>query len=123
MVFCHIPLFDDSPKANPGDIADGFASWQRPCHDLWAPLFEKHGVQLVIAAHTHKFRFDAPKDGRSWAQLVAGSGCELKPDRELTVLEGRADGRALTLAVHNLNTRSVLGEFTFRPRAGTAATA
>ena len=120
VAFCHIPLFDDAPKANPGDLAEGYASWQRPCHDLWSPLFEKHGVQLVIAAHTHKYRFDAPKGGRSWAQLVAGSGCDMGPTRELTVLEGKVvDGR-LTLTAHDLTSASVLGEFTFSPRTGRA---
>jgi UDP-2,3-diacylglucosamine pyrophosphatase LpxH len=123
VAFCHIPLFDDSPKANPGDIAEGYASWQRPCHDLWSPLFEKHGVQLVVCAHTHKHRFDAPKDGRTWAQLVAGSGCETKPGRELTVLEGKVAGGKLLLTAHELNTRSVLGEYAFSPRAGRAVTA
>ncbi len=116
VAFCHIPLFDDSPKANPGDLAEGYASWQRQCHDLWSPLFERHGVQLVIAAHTHKFRFDAPRAGRAWAQLVAGSGCDTKPGRELTVIEGKASGRRLTLKVHELNAGAVLGEFTFEAR-------
>jgi len=118
VAFCHIPLFDDSPKANPGDIAEGFASWQRPCHDLWAPLFEKHGVQLVICAHTHQYRFDAPKNGRTWAQLVAGSGCDMKQDRELTVLEGKVAGGKLVMTVHGLTSKSVLGEFSFAPRSG-----
>jgi len=116
VAFCHIPLFDDSPTANPGDIAEGFASWQRQCCALWSPLFERHGVQLVIAAHTHKFRFDAPQAGRPWAQLVAGSGCDTKPGRELTVVEGRAAGNRLTLKVHELNAGAVLGEFAFEAR-------
>jgi len=116
VAFCHIPLFDDSPKANPGDSAEGFASWQRPCHDLWAPLFEKHSVQLAVCAHTHKYRFDAPKDGRTWAQLVAGSGCDTKPGRELTVIEGKVVNRTLTLTVHDLISKSVLGEFAFQPQ-------
>ncbi len=123
VVFCHIPLFDDSPKANPGDLAEGYASWQRPCHDLWAPLFEKHGVQLVIAAHMHKYRFDAPKNGRSWAQLVAGSGCDMKPGGELTVLEGKVAGNTLTMKAHDLTSNSDLGEFTFAPRNGRSTTA
>ena len=120
VAFCHIPLFDDAPNANPGDLAEGYASWQRPCHDLWSPLLEKHGVQLVIAAHTHKYRFDAPKGGRSWAQLVAGSGCDMSPTRELTVLEGKVVDRRLTLTAHDLTSASVLGEFTFPPRTGRA---
>ncbi len=116
VAFCHIPLVDDSADANPGDLAEGFASWQRQCHDVWAPLFERHGVQLVVTAHRHKFRFDAPAAGRSWAQVVAGSGCEVKPGRELTVLEGKVVDSQLKLIVHDLNARSVLGEYAFKPR-------
>ena len=116
VAFCHIPLVDDSPDANPGDLAEGYASWQRQCHDLWAPLFERHGVQLVVTAHRHKFRFDAPSADRSWAQVVAGSGCELKPERQLTVLEGKVVDKQLKLIAHDLTSRSVIGEYAFKPR-------
>lgn len=116
VVFCHIPLFDAAPTANPGDLAEGYASWQRPCHALWAPLFEKHGVQLVVTAHMHKFRFDAPAAGRSWAHVVGGSGCDLKPDRDLTVLAGKVEGQQLKLIAHELNSGSILGEYAFKPR-------
>jgi 3',5'-cyclic AMP phosphodiesterase CpdA len=116
VAFCHIPLFDDAPDANPGDLAEGYASWQRQCHDLWSPLFEKHGVQLVVTAHQHKFRFNAPAAGRSWAQVIGGSGCDLKPGRELTVLEGKVADSRLKLTAHDLISKSVLGEYTFKPR-------
>ena len=119
VAFCHIPLIDDAPGANPGDLEEGYASWQRPCNKLWAPLFEKHGVQLVVTAHRHKFRFDAPAAGRSWAHAVGGSGCELKPDRALTVLEGKVVGGQLKLIAHDLTSGTVLGEYTFKPRAST----
>ena len=116
VAFCHIPLFDDAPDANPGDLAEGYASWQRQCHDLWSPLFEKHGVQMVVTAHQHKSRFNVPAAGRSWAQVIAGSGCDLKPGRELTVLEGTVADNRLKLIVHDLTSKSVLGEYTFKPR-------
>jgi hypothetical protein len=116
VAFCHIPLFDDAPGANPGDLAEGYASWQRQCHDLWSPLFEKHGVQLVVTAHQHKYRYHAPVAGRSWAQVIAGSGCDLKPGRELTVLEGKVADNRLKLIAHDLTSASVLGEYAFKPR-------
>ena len=120
VVFCHIPLFDDAPDANPGDIAEGYASWQRHCHDLWSPLFERYGVQLVITGHLHAFRFDAPTAKRSWAHMVGGTGCD-QPSRDrltlqLTVLEGKVDGECLKLIAHNLTTGSTLGEYSFKPR-------
>ncbi|HPW75866.1 MAG TPA: FN3 domain-containing metallophosphoesterase family protein [Kiritimatiellia bacterium] len=116
VAFCHIPLFDDSPKANPGDRLDGWASWQRHCHDLWSPLFERYGLQLVITAHTHRFRFDAPTAKRSWAHMVGGAGCDVPPKGQLTVLEGRVIGDRLKLTAHNLTDGSTLGEHTFAPR-------
>ena len=116
VAFCHIPLVDDAPDANPGDLSEGYASWQRPCHNLWSPLFEKHGVQLVVTGHKHKFRFDAPAASRSWAHVVGGSGCELKPDRELTVLEGKVADGQMRLIAHNLTSKTILGEYAFKPR-------
>ena len=73
VAFCHIPLFDARPWTNPGDVAPAdtapqythqFAIWQRTCANLWGPSFKKAGVQLVIAAHQHEFRYDAPAADR-----------------------------------------------------------
>lgn len=116
VAFCHIPLFDASPNANPGDKAEDYASWQGHCHDLWSPLFEKYGVQLVVAAHMHRFRFDAPTSDRSWAQMVGGAGCDMPPKGQLTVLEGKLSGDQLQLVAHNLTTGTTLGEYSFKPR-------
>lgn len=118
VVFCHIPLFDDAPNANPGDRAEGYASWQRHCHDLWSPLFEQYGVQLVITAHMHRFRFDAPTADRSWAHMVNGSGCDLPPKGQLTVLHGKVSSEHLQMIAHNLTTGSTIGEYGFKPRKG-----
>ncbi|MDD2601216.1 MAG: metallophosphoesterase [Kiritimatiellae bacterium] len=116
VAFCHIPLFDDSPTANPGDKAEDYASWQGHCHDLWAPLFEQHGVQLVVTAHKHRFRYDAPSAKRSWAHVVGGSGCDLPPKGQLTVLQGKVTGDRLQLIAHNLTTGATLGDYSFKPR-------
>jgi len=81
VAFCHIPLFDPRPDANPGDVAPAdaapqyrhdFAIWQRTCANLWGPYLKKAGVQFVIAAHQHKFRHDPPTEDRPWAQIVGG---------------------------------------------------
>ena len=117
VVFCHIPLFDPRPDANPGDLAPAdkapgyrldFAAWQRTCANLWKPSFEKAGVQLVITAHQHKFRYDAPATDRPWAQIVGG-GPELgmshgKPDasRFPTVIEGKVEDDKLVVTVHDV---------------------
>ena len=113
VVFCHIPLFaaldhpdypHDGVKIDPND----FAYWSRECHDLWAPILERNKVNVVIAAHKHRFRYDPPAQGRSWAQIVGG-GPELgkshgKPDegRFPTVIEGLVQDGRLTLRVHDV---------------------
>ena len=124
VLFCHIPLFaaEDHPdyphdgvKIDPHD----YAYWSRECRDLWAPIFEKGGVRLVVAAHKHRFRYDAPTADRPWAQIVGG-GPELgmsrdKPDagRFPTVIEGKVEGGRLVIAVHDVFHGTVAGRFEF----------
>lgn len=123
VAFCHIPLHDDRPDANPGDLApndtapgyrSNYAAWQRTCARLWGPLFARAGVQLVVTAHQHRFRYDAPTATRPWAQIVGG-GCELEgPEQRFpTVIEGRTvDGR-LVVTVHDVRHGRVAGEYLF----------
>lgn len=113
VAFCHIPLFDSDPDSNPGDIMTKSASWQRPSSQLWGPLLAKHRVPLLIAAHMHQFRYDAPAEDRSWAQVVGG-GPNL--EKNATIIHGEvADGK-LTVTAEKLSDQSVLGTWTFAPR-------
>jgi hypothetical protein len=124
IVFCHIPLFDPRPTANPGDLAPndkapgykgGHASWQRTCAKLWGPSFERAGVQLVITAHQHRVSYYAPETGRSWAQIVGG-GCNLEnksPNNVPTVIEGKVKDGKLSVTIHNLAHNSIFAEYTF----------
>ena len=135
VAFCHIPLFDDNPKHNPGDVAPAdkdpqystdFAYWQRTCARMWAPLLEAAGCQLVITAHQHRYRYDAPTDDRPWAQIlgggpemsITGSGDNRKedPGKFPTVIEGAVRGGRLEIIVHNLVTGRIQSQFYFRPR-------
>ena len=124
VAFCHIPLFDPNPDANPGDIAPAdkdpryrtdYAAWQRTCAQLWGPLLEKARCQLVITAHQHTYRYDAPEAGRSWAQIVGG-GPDMKENHYPTVIEGRTEGGRLQVVVHNIMTGQVQETFSFSPR-------
>ena len=111
VLFCHIPLYaapdhpdypHDGVKIDPHD----YAYWSRECHDLWSPILVKNGVQLVICAHKHKYRFDPATAGRPWAQIVGG-GCELPkdvPERFPTVIEGMVEDGKLKITIHNLKT-------------------
>ena len=114
VAFCHIPLFDPNPALNPGDVSvfspeaknysPDFAAWQRGCAKLWGPSLEKAGVNLVITAHQHRFRYDPPAAGRPWAHMVGGGPHMEKsiPASYPTVIHGRVvDGR-LRVTVHNV---------------------
>ena len=137
VVFCHIPLFDPRPNENPGDCApddrdprfrQDYASWHRTCAKLWGPSFEKAGVQLVIAGHQHSFRYDAPADGRPWAQIVGG-GPQLGVARRRmadgtlqevemphlfpTVIEGRVENGRLVVTVHDVLRGAVAARYEY----------
>ena len=137
VAFCHIPLFDSNPKANPGDVAPAdkapqythdFAIWQRTCANLWSPYFKRAGVQLVIAAHQHQFRYDAPTADRPWAQIIGG-GPELgigrkrtadgkvvevpRPEKFPTVIEGGVEGGKLVVTVHDVFHGKIAGRYDF----------
>ena len=118
VAFCHIPIYDSNPKANPGDILQGYASWQRTCANSWGPTLTKYGAQLVVAAHKHKYRYDEPGEGRSWAQVVGG-GLVLGGKDGLnapTVIEGKVENGELVVRVHNVDTKTVMGTHKFKPR-------
>ena len=127
VAFCHIPLFDPRPDEHPGGLIDdgggkyrtAYAAWEKSCADQWGPVFALNGVQLVIAAHQHRYRFDPATAERPWAQIVGG-GPEMTPnapDRFPTVVEGKVAGGELKITVHNIKTGSVQAEHAFKPRA------
>ncbi len=112
---CHIPLFDDNPHSNPGDVAPAdkdpqyttdYAAWQRTCALLWSPLLQKAGCQLVITAHQHRYRFDAPTLDRTWAQMIGG-GPDLNARSYPTVIEGQVLDGKLQIRVHNVFTGEI----------------
>lgn len=128
---CHIPLFDSRPWANPGGICGtgggkyrhNFALWEKSCAEMWGPLFVRAGVQVVVAAHEHEYRYDEPSADRPWAQIVGG-GPEMgivrgkpAPERFPTVIEGKVEGGELKIVVHDVFNNRTAGVHRFRPRA------
>ena len=119
VAFCHIPLFGPRPNENPGDVLPDdddprykhqWAAWQRTCAKMWGPLFEKAGIQIVVTGHQHVFRYDPPEDGRTWAQIVGG-GPDFTPGKSRsypTVIEGRVEGGALRVTVHDCGNRRIV---------------
>jgi len=124
VAFCHIPIFDSNPSHNPGDVypADtdpkyttDFALWQRSCYSQWGPLLDEAHCQLVITAHMHQYRYDAPGEGHSWAHIVGG-GRDMEPEGYPTVIEGSENSGRLRITVHNIYTGRVEQTFAFEPR-------
>lgn len=124
VALCHIPLYDANPKANPGDVAPAdkapqythdFAIWQRTCKNLWSPLLEKAGCQLLVTAHEHAFRIDEPNEEHAWTQIVGGGPDTDKKDRHHfpTVIEGEVQNGKLHIRVHDVLHEEVVAELTF----------
>lgn len=125
VAFCHIPLFDDDPTHNPGDVAPAdydpqyssdFAYWQRTCARMWGPLLHEARCQVLISAHMHQYRFDAPAPDRCWAQLVGGGNGMQEGKGFPTVMEGRIAGGKLRMTVYNIFSGKVQDVFEFKPR-------
>jgi len=105
---CHIPLYNSGVNTNgcEAPLRRGCCSWVRECHDLWGPLLDRAGVQLVIAGHEHQARWDDEVPGFRWKQVLGG-GPELghasrrKPDpsRFPTVIECAVESGRLVVTV------------------------
>ena len=137
VAFCHIPLFDPRPEANPGDLAPAdtapgykpdYAVWQRTCANLWSPYFKQAGVQLVVTGHQHRFRADEPTTDRPWLQLVGGGpalGVRTRwvknedgegfhavtvpqPEQFPTVIELKTENGRLRVLVHDVFNRRIV---------------
>lgn len=114
VAFVHIPIFDSDPNANPGNVLEDYAEWQADCAALWGPTLAKNGVQLVMAGHTHKYRFDPATAERPWAQLVGGGRGE---KTHQTVVDCRVDGGKLVADVWNTDSDTLIASHRFDPRA------
>lgn len=135
VAFCHIPLFDDNPNANPGDVypddhdiryKHGYAAWQRTCFNLWGPLLNEAGCQLVITGHQHIYRYLPSGDGRHWGEIIGG-GPDMgytekdgvrkeKPESFPTVVDGQIRKGKLEINVYNIVTGKVQETLEFKPR-------
>ena len=122
VAFVHIPIYDSDPNANPGTILEDYAQWQKQAADEWGPILTANGVQLVIAGHRHRFRYDPAGAGRSWAQIVGGGPVltdgfgNPESSRFPTVIEGRAADGKLNVKVHNVVSGGLAGEYSYEPR-------
>lgn len=112
VTFCHIPLYDSRHNANGGDTLEGFAAYSKLGGQFWGPVLHEAGVQLLISAHTHRFRYDTPTENRTWAQLVGGG-----PQIERAVLiKGAIKDGKLNVIAEQIQNGTELGNWTYEPR-------
>lgn len=78
VAFAHIPLYPPHPDANPGTNVNGgysdYAAWEKTSAELWTPLLDKAGCQLICCAHYHlpPKNFYPAEGKRSWAMTITG---------------------------------------------------
>ena len=113
VAFVHIPLIELWPGANPGTVLEDYAVWQKECAEMWGPVLTENRAQLVLAGHTHRYRYDEAKDGRSWAEIIGGGRGEKTFQ---TLVEGKVEGGELVVRVHNTDADKIVGEHRFKPR-------
>lgn len=130
VVCCHIPLFDPRPNAYQGTprdfrASDGHyfgANWSPASARAWGPILSRHGVQLVVAAHEHRYRYDAPTATRPWAQVVGGGPYPEENVRDFpTVIECAVETGQLVVRVHDVWNRRLAGSFSFAPRPSSSS--
>lgn len=64
------------------------------CRELFAPLFNKHKVDMVISGHTHKFGVFAPEEGKHSYPIIIGGGPK---DGNRTLIKVKANQQELSL--------------------------
>lgn len=68
----------------------GFHGSDESVQEAWVPLFERYGVDLVLAGHDHDYQRSEPINGVTY--LVSGGGAKIRPT-------GRADFTAYSASV------------------------
>lgn len=113
VVVCHIPLWYLKETDDDGTTIskNGYAYWMREAYELWNPLMEKAGVQLVIAGHRHMYHYVKPGAGHSWHQFICGGPGGQGSKTPVSMIEIGTRGGALRLRVHDVWTDKVIDEF------------
>lgn len=72
--------------------------WHGPmeCRRLFAPLFEKHKIDLFLAGHTHRYGVHQPVAGQHAYPIVIGGGPK---DGNRTLIKVKATGKDLNLVM------------------------
>lgn len=110
VAFCHIPMIIPRDDAVPGQ-SDSYV-WSRATSYQWGQLFSQHGVQVVITAHKHRYRYDEPTEDRPWAHFVGGG----KSPKTATVFHGTVEDGKLIIRVYRVEDDSIINEVKFEKR-------
>lgn len=83
IVFSHIPLFHAGDKH--GTLH---------CRNIWGPLLNEGGIDLLISGHTHRHGVHPVEEGKHNYPIVIGGG---KKDGSRTIMRIKADQKELDL--------------------------
>ncbi|MBR4751943.1 MAG: metallophosphoesterase [Thermoguttaceae bacterium] len=114
VAFCHIPIFNPFDEAGI-DQSSGlpWKTVEPTSARMWAPILAKHNITLVISAHLHRHSFSEATPERPWPQLLGGGPLA----QNATCIHAEGNYEHLTVTAETLFERSVLGTWTFEPRA------
>jgi 3',5'-cyclic AMP phosphodiesterase CpdA len=79
------------------------------CRQLFTPLFEKYGIDMLISGHTHRYGVHAPNNDHSYPVIIGG-GKGVSPDisqGNTTVIKLLADTQSLKVEMIDYNGNNV----------------
>jgi predicted phosphodiesterase len=105
VVFCHIPLRWKKERilAQADYDSGSYDSYSKMSRDEWHDALVDWKAQIVISGHMHQTAHLPGNEDFPYAQLVGGGP---KPN-QATWIEGKADEKALTLTMKNLEGKEV----------------
>jgi 3',5'-cyclic AMP phosphodiesterase CpdA len=62
----------------------GYQGSSRDCREVFTPVFERHGVQLVLSGHDHDYQRSDPVDGVTYVVTGAAAGTRRTGDASFT---------------------------------------
>lgn len=81
------------------------------CRKVFAPVFEKHKVDMVISGHTHRYGVHQPQADHSFPIIIGGGPKE----GNRTIIKLKADKQALNIRMI-ADSGSEVGTYTVKPR-------
>ena len=113
VVFCHVPIFNTNGKKDtPPTPPLKWSAYSNLCAPFWGPVFEKHRITLLVAAHIHRFTYFEATPERPWPQITGGGPLPANA----AGIHAEADNERLIVTAERIEDGSVLGSWSYRPR-------